>query len=56
MVKIPFCPKALALALALALVLGPTLAACGKRGPPEPPSEDDTYPQKYPAPETYPAR
>ena len=38
----------IALALALALLLG--LAACGKRGSPEPPGPADqiTYPRVYP--------
>ncbi len=48
-------PAALALALALLLALAPALAACGKRGPPEPPEGDNTYPAIYPAPSTYPA-
>jgi len=45
----------LPIALAVALVLAPALAACGKRGKPEPPPEaDGTYPRTYPAPYTYP--
>ena len=45
----------LPLVLTLALALAPTLAACGKRGKPEPPPEaDGTYPRTYPAPSTYP--
>jgi len=34
--------------LLLALVL-PQLAACGRKGPPEPP-EGSTYPRQYPSP------
>ena len=45
----------LPLALAAVLALAPALAACGKRGKPEPPPEaDGTYPRTYPAPSTYP--
>ncbi len=38
-------------ALLLALALAATLAACGKKGPPEPPGPADkvTYPRQYPA-------
>ncbi len=35
-----------ALVLALALVF--SLSACGKKGPPKPPSEDSVFPQSYP--------
>lgn len=34
----------LVLALALALSVG----ACGKKGPPTPPSEDSVFPKSYP--------
>ena len=41
--------RLLALALA-ALLLALPLAACGKRGPPQPPTnEPQTYPGKYPS-------
>jgi predicted small lipoprotein YifL len=42
------------LALAV-LMLGLTLAACGKKGDPEPPpgAKDITYPRPYPDPKTY---
>lgn len=39
-----------ALALFLALALAGSLAACGKKGPPEPPpGEKSTYPRTYPS-------
>ncbi|MCX7381712.1 MAG: lipoprotein [Alphaproteobacteria bacterium] len=38
-------------AVLLALALAAALAACGKKGPPEPPGPADkvTYPKQYPA-------
>lgn len=39
--------KVLVGALALALVL--SVAACGKKGPPKPPGQNE-YPRQYPAP------
>ncbi len=43
-----------ALGLVLALALAGTLAACGKRGPVEPPpGSKDTFPRTYPDPSTY---
>jgi predicted small lipoprotein YifL len=44
---VPACRRT-ALVLVLALVL-PQLAACGRKGPPEPP-EGSTYPKQYPSP------
>jgi predicted small lipoprotein YifL len=40
--------RVLALLFLLALAL-PALAACGRKGQPEPP-EGSTYPQQYPSP------
>ena len=43
--------KRLMLALCLFAALGASLAACGRKGPPEPPpGTEDQYPRKYPAP------
>ena len=33
---------------ALVLALALSVSACGKKGPPEPPSEDSVFPQSYP--------
>jgi predicted small lipoprotein YifL len=41
--------KRLILALSVLLIVAGGLAACGKKGPPEAPGEDQ-YPRKYPAP------
>lgn len=42
-------------ALMLALALAGGLAACGKRGDPEPPpGKKDEFPRTYPDPTTYP--
>jgi len=40
--------KRLILALGFVLVLAGTLSACGKKGPPEAPGENQ-YPRQYPA-------
>jgi len=40
--------KRLILAISLLLVVVGTLTACGKKGPPEAPGENQ-YPRKYPA-------
>lgn len=38
----------------LALALGPTLAACGKRGKLEPPPDEKSdFPRAYPDPKSY---
>lgn len=43
-----------ALAFVLAAALSGTLAACGKRGPVEPPpGSKETFPRTYPDPSTY---
>jgi predicted small lipoprotein YifL len=42
--------KAIRLLIALAaIVLAISLSACGKRGDPEPPNKESTYPRTYPS-------
>ena len=41
--------RRLVLCLAMSLVLAGGLAACGKKGPPQPPEDElHTYPRTYP--------
>jgi predicted small lipoprotein YifL len=40
--------KRLFSAFVIALILALSLAACGKKGSPKPPSGDSQYPQQYP--------
>ncbi len=35
-------------ALVLVLMLAVTVSACGKKGPPTPPSDDAAFPKSYP--------
>ncbi len=34
--------------LLLAVILAFSVGACGKKGPPKPPSEDSAFPRSYP--------
>lgn len=48
----PRLPRLCVLVL-LTTALALPIAACGKKGSPQSPDENSTYPRQYPAPSTY---